>query len=131
MANLPSSSSRPTNMSVFGISSGLRFRVSLTIFWRYLPTMTISGDWRGVCEIRTAVRISQTPLQSPEIVIVGRYRQKMVSETRNRKPLEMPKTLIFVGREDDDGRLAMLGYGLRPAPSRLDDLAEPVLGILD
>jgi hypothetical protein len=45
--------------------------------------------------------------------------------------LQFAQTFVFIRGDDHHGRLAVLGHRLRLAPRSLDDLAEPVLCVLD
>jgi hypothetical protein len=46
-------------------------------------------------------------------------------------PIKVSQTSYRPGRNNDHGWLAVLGDGLRLAPCRIDDLAEPVFGVLE
>jgi hypothetical protein len=45
--------------------------------------------------------------------------------------LKLAQALVFVGGNNNDGRLAVLGHGLRLPARGFDNLAESVLGVLD
>src|SRR5450759_2160489 len=75
--------------------------------------------------------VPRTNLKPRKFAAVLRYRKQQFRERWCLRPLEVSQTFVIVGRNYDDGWLAVLGDGLRLALCRFDDLAEPVFCVLN
>jgi hypothetical protein len=73
----------------------------------------------------------QRPLQRLEFTVVGRHAEKVIGKVWSFQSFEMLKALEFFGSKHHHGGFAVFGHRLWFAPRRLNDLAEPILGVLD
>ncbi len=77
------------------------------------------------------MRFAGISVETLESAVIGRHRKKVIREAGRLQQFETLQARILISRDDDHGRLAMTGHGLRRAARRFDDRAEAVLGILD
>lgn len=64
-------------------------------------------------------------------VVIPRHRKQMLGEGRRFELFESPQAFIFIGGNNDDGRLTMLSDGLWRPAGGLHDGAEAVFGVLN
>ena len=83
----------------------------------------LSGGPLEVC-------FAQRSSQALEFAIISRHGEQMVGEVRSLKNLETLEALVLFGSDHNDGGFSMFGHCLRFSAGGLDDLAEPIFGIL-
>jgi hypothetical protein len=74
---------------------------------------------------------AQKSFQSFEFAIISRHGEKMIGEVRSLQNFEVLKAFVLFGSYHYHGGFPVFGHSLRFAARSLNDLAEPILGILD
>src|SRR5437016_8285560 len=77
------------------------------------------------------LEIARTDVPAREFAAIARHCEQQLCERWPFRAIEMPQALILGDVDHDDGGLAVLRHGLWLTPRRCDDLAEPVLGVLN
>src|SRR5437016_4619292 len=77
------------------------------------------------------LEIARADVPARKFAAIARHCQQQLGERWRCRPIEMLQALILGDVDHNDGWLAVLGHGLRLTPRRCDDLAEPVLGVLN